>query len=67
MSLLLALASNPELILLDEPVAGLDDGAAEEFWKMVGVLKGGHTIVAITHNITPAETVADYCGILHQG
>ena len=65
--LLLALVNKPELILLDEPVAGLDDASQKEFWGILGQLRGVHTMVVITHNITPAQDTADYCAILHRG
>ena len=34
---------------------------------MLKRLKGAHTMVVITHNISSAENTADYCGILHRG
>ena len=64
---MLALLNRPRLILLDEPVTGLDDVSQNEFWGIVEKLKGSHTIVVITHNINSAQDTADYCTILHRG
>ena len=66
-ALLVALVNKPDLILLDEPVTGLDDESSREFWNILNRLKGSHTMVVITHNITSAQDTADYCGILHRG
>ena len=63
----MALLHKPELILLDEPVTGLDDVSQEGFWNIVEQLRGYHTIVVITHNISAAKEAADFCGILHRG
>ena len=67
MALLVALLNKPDLIMLDEPVTGLDDDSSREFWSILNQLKGNHSMVVITHNITSAEETADYCGILHRG
>ncbi len=59
-----ALMARPRLLILDEPCAGLDPVAREEFLAMVTALagrRGGPTIVLVTHHaeeITPAFTHA---------
>lgn len=39
-ALLMALLNKPELILLDEPVTGLDDVSQKEFWAILNQFKG---------------------------
>ena len=53
-ALMMALLNRPQLILLDEPVTGLDDLSSKEFWMILEQFKGSHTIVVITHDITSA-------------
>lgn len=67
MALYLSLINSPDLILLDEPVAGLDDTSQQEFWQVLKEVKGSHTILVITHNLSPAHETADYCMVLHWG
>lgn len=52
------LASEPEVLLLDEPAAGLDPQGKEEMMQIfLDYQKAGHTIVLITHNM---DDVANY-------
>ena len=52
-----ALALEPELLLLDEPTAGLDPDRSRSFVKLLGQLQGelGLTVIMVTHD---AETLA---------
>ena len=46
----LALASNPELLILDEPTKEMDDSAYEEFWKQIeNCQERGVAILMVTH------------------
>lgn len=48
-----ALVSNPELLILDEPSAGIDQKSRDEFYEMLGKLnKKGMTIIMITHDLS---------------
>lgn len=64
----MALATRPELILMDEPSAGLAPKAAEEVLGMVRELaQGGTTILLVEQNVTQALRLADHCYILAEG
>ncbi len=69
LSLLLALAHEPELLILDEPMAGLDPVAREEV--LDGVLRticdGKHTILFSSHTLSDVQRLADTIGIVNEG
>ena len=66
LALTLALAKRPELLLLDEPVAGLDPLARREFLRglMEGVAEHGTSVVLSSHLVTDLERVCDYLIVL---
>lgn len=49
-----ALASNPQLLLLDEPTASVDNDAEAEILKLLRSLKGKMTILMVTHDLQTA-------------
>ena len=54
------------MLLLDEPVTGLDPNATEEMYDLIqGLNKKGITIIMITHDIEAAKKYATH--ILHIG
>ena len=61
-----ALCAAGRLLLLDEPVAGLDPGVTQELYDLIGQLnRDGVTIVMISHDIAAAMRYATH--ILHIG
>ena len=67
-AILRALAHGPEILLLDEPTAGLDVTSARLVRKLVLQLKEeGGTVIYSTHNLSEAEKVCDRILILHNG
>ena len=67
-SLALATAHQPELLILDEPTSGLDALVRREFLEsMVDRAAGGQTVFLSSHQIAEVERVADYVAILRKG
>jgi phospholipid/cholesterol/gamma-HCH transport system ATP-binding protein len=63
-----AMALEPDILLVDEPSAGLDPITAGEIDDLLVTLKQrGTTIVVVTHNIPSARRVADELAMLHEG
>lgn len=64
----LALLTDPQLLILDEPTAGLDATARKEFWAtMHSEAKRGRTIVFATHYLREADDYADRVVLMTQG
>jgi len=64
----IVLATNPRLLLLDEPTKGLDAGLAAKLkTKLLGLAQNGVTIVIVTHDVEFAASVADRCAMLFNG
>ncbi len=63
-----ALLHNPQLLLLDEPMEGLDPVGIRQMRSMILRLKEeGKTILISSHFISEVEKVCDRIGILHKG
>ena len=64
----LALLPRPEVIVLDEPTAGMDVSARHEFWeRMNEQARGGATILFATHYLEEAEQFARRTVLMHNG
>ena len=63
-----ALVSNPDLLILDEPTAAMDVGTRREFWQsMYSFTESGRTVVFATHYLEEAEEFADRVVLMRRG
>jgi ABC-2 type transport system ATP-binding protein len=64
----MALVHKPQVIVLDEPTAGVDVDLRRTLWEFARELhRSGHTIVLTTHYLEEAESLCDQVAILQQG
>ncbi len=64
----LALLPDPELLILDEPTAGMDVGARHEFWEtMQTEAASGRTVLFATHYLQEADDFAQRIVIISKG
>ncbi len=65
----LAICCKPELMILDEPVDGLDPVMRRQIWSilMSEVAERGMTVLVSSHNLRELEDVCDHVGIMHRG
>lgn len=68
-SLALALAMSPDLLILDDPTLGLDVVAKKSLFEEViaDMADRGITVMITTHDLAPVEAIADRVGILRDG
>jgi ABC-2 type transport system ATP-binding protein len=68
LGLLTAMLPNTDIIILDEPLSGLDPGARVVVKDALGMLrKKGKTIFFSSHILTDLEEIADRLVIIHEG
>jgi phosphate transport system ATP-binding protein len=60
-----AIATEPEVLLMDEPCSALDPIATRKIEELMAELKKRFTIVTVTHNLQQAARVADFTGFLY--
>lgn len=66
---LLAISCKPELLILDEPVDGLDPVMRRQIWNILlnAVSEEKMTVLVSSHNLRELEDVCDHVGIMHKG
>jgi phosphate transport system ATP-binding protein len=60
-----AIATEPEVLLMDEPCSALDPIATRRIEELMLELKARYTIAIVTHNLQQAQRVADKTGFLY--
>ena len=67
--LIVALAAEPELLILDDPTSGMDVPTRHDFLKGIiqEILEQGTTILFSSHLVHELEGIIDHLGILHGG
>jgi ABC-2 type transport system ATP-binding protein len=69
LGLIIALAAEPELLILDDPTSGLDVPTRHDFLKDIirEILESGTTVLFSSHLVHELEGIIDQLGILHHG
>jgi molybdate transport system ATP-binding protein len=62
-----ALAPNPKLLLLDEPMAALDVSVVPQLRRLLRTVLAERTTIVITHDVLDAYTLADRVLVLNEG
>jgi phosphate transport system ATP-binding protein len=62
-----ALATKPEVVLMDEPASALDPISTLKIEELMRELRDQYTIVIVTHNMQQAARVSDYTGFFLMG
>ena len=62
-----ALATNPEILLMNEPASALDPASTSHIEDLIFELKANYTIVIVTHNMQQAARVSDLTAFFFQG
>lgn len=63
----MAIALEPDLLLLDEPLAGVGGGESDELVQLIMSLKEQFTIILVEHDINAIFTLADQITVLEYG
>lgn len=65
----IAVSLRPEILILDEPVDGLDPVMRRRIWSiiMADVAENGTTVLVSSHNLRELEDVCDSVGIMNKG
>lgn len=65
----IGLSCCPKVLLLDEPVDGLDPVMRKNVWRIIinAVTKRGMTVLISSHNLRELEDVCDHVGIMYKG
>ena len=62
-----AIATEPEVLLLDEPASALDPISTLKIEELINDLKDRFTVVIVTHNMQQAARVSDYTAFMYMG
>lgn len=65
----LSICCRPDVIILDEPVDGLDPVMRHQIWSLMlsDVTMNGTTVIVSSHNLRELEDVCSYVGIMNHG
>ncbi len=62
-----ALATSPDVLLMDEPASALDPASTSRVEDLIFELKENYTIVIVTHNMQQAARISDSTAFFYQG
>ena len=61
------IATEPDVVLMDEPASAIDPVATSKIEELINTLKANFTIVIVTHNMQQAARVSDYTAFFYEG
>jgi phosphate transport system ATP-binding protein len=61
------IATEPDVVLMDEPASAIDPVATGKIEELMERLKANYTIVIVTHNMQQAARVSDYTAFFYEG
>jgi phosphate transport system ATP-binding protein len=61
------IATEPDVVLMDEPASAIDPVATAKIEELINTLKANYTIVIVTHNMQQAARVSDYTAFFYEG
>jgi phosphate transport system ATP-binding protein len=61
------LATNPDVVLMDEPASALDPASTARIEDLIFELKQNYTIVIVTHNMQQAARISDATAFFYEG
>lgn len=67
LSLAAALIGGSQILLLDEPTAGVDPANRRLLWDLIVAHKAGRTVLLTTHFLDEAEALSDRVALMHEG
>ena len=65
----LSICTRPDMLILDEPVDGLDPVMRRQVWSLIlsDVAQRGTTVLISSHNLRELEDICDHVGIMQKG
>ncbi|SNZ06844.1 amino acid/amide ABC transporter ATP-binding protein 1, HAAT family [Natronoarchaeum philippinense] len=63
----IALAGDPDVLLLDEPTAGVSSDAIDRLVELIRSVAEDHAVLLVEHNMDVVMDVSDRVAVLHQG
>lgn len=63
----LLLAQDSDLILMDEPTAGMTAGETRKTAELFNRLRGQHTLIVVEHDMSFIREISDVISVMHQG
>ncbi len=61
------LATNPDVVLMDEPASALDPASTARIEDLIFELKQNYTIIIVTHNMQQAARISDHTAFFFEG
>ena len=67
LELAMIVASDPQLMLLDEPTAGMATEQVPEVIHLIGIIGQGRTVMLVEHNMNVVMSISDRITVMHNG